>query len=96
MPIDILIGSRDTLVVRHHFAAPGSIDMNLTLALPDPVALEAQAAGLLTSEAIEAMLKRELRRKAGARFSQSAAALALNCADALAHIERHVSTPANR
>lgn len=49
--------------------------MELTLTLPDPVAREAQAAGLLTPEAIEAMLKRELRRKAGQQLAESAAAL---------------------
>lgn len=49
--------------------------MELTLTLPDPVAREAQAAGLLTPQAIEAMLKRELRRKAGQQFAESATSL---------------------
>jgi hypothetical protein len=49
--------------------------LELTLNLPDSLAQEAQAAGLLTPEAIEQMLKRELKRRAGELLLESARAL---------------------
>ena len=49
--------------------------LELTLNLPDSLAQEAKAAGLLTPEAIEQMLKRELKRRAGELLLESARAL---------------------
>ena len=49
--------------------------LELTLNLPDSLAQEAKAAGLLTPEAIELMLKRELKRRAGEELLESARAL---------------------
>jgi hypothetical protein len=49
--------------------------LELTLNLPDSLAKEAQDAGLLTPEAIEQMLKRELKRRAGEQLLESARAL---------------------
>ena len=49
--------------------------LELTLNLPDSLAQEAKAAGLLTPEAIEQMLKRELKRRAGEQLLESARAL---------------------
>jgi post-segregation antitoxin (ccd killing protein) len=49
--------------------------LELTLNLPDGLAQEAKAAGLLTPEAIEQMLKRELKRRAGELLLESARAL---------------------
>ena len=49
--------------------------LELTLNLPDSLAKEAQHAGLLTPEAIEQMLKRELKRRAGEQLLESARAL---------------------
>ena len=49
--------------------------LELTLNLPDGLAKEAQDAGLLTPEAIEQMLKRELKRRAGELLLESARAL---------------------
>jgi len=49
--------------------------LELTLNLPDSLAHEAKAAGLLTPEAIELMLKRELKRRAGEQLVESARAL---------------------
>ena len=45
--------------------------LELTLNLPDNLAPEAKAAGLLTPEAIEQMLKRELKRRAGELLLES-------------------------
>lgn len=39
--------------------------LELTLNLPDDLAQKAQRAGLLTDEAIEAMLREQLRKQAG-------------------------------
>ena len=39
--------------------------LELKLTLPDQLAREAQAAGLLTPEAMEAMLRETLRKRAG-------------------------------
>jgi Holliday junction resolvasome RuvABC endonuclease subunit len=47
--------------------------INLTLELPEALAEEAQAAGLLSSERIVAMLEMELRRAAWDKFSAAAA-----------------------
>ena len=49
--------------------------LELTLNLPDSLAKEAEDAGLLTPEAIEQMLKRELKRRAGEQLLESAKAL---------------------
>ena len=49
--------------------------LEVTLNLPDGLAKEAQDAGLLTPEAIEQMLKRELKRRAGEQLLESARAL---------------------
>ena len=51
-------------------------EVELKLSLPDQLANQAQAAGLLTPEAIEQMLKRELKRRAGEQLLESAAKLA--------------------
>ena len=39
--------------------------LELTLTLPDELASKAQAAGLLNSEAVEKLLREQLRRQAG-------------------------------
>jgi predicted nucleic acid-binding protein len=44
--------------------------VELTLDLPDSVAREAEADGLLTSAALEALLRAELRRRAGERLAE--------------------------
>jgi len=49
--------------------------VELTLNLPESLAQEAKAAGLLTPEAMEQMLKRELKRHAGELLLESARAL---------------------
>lgn len=48
----------------------------LEIDLPDGLAKEAEQAGLLTAEAIERMLKSELRRHAGGQLLESARKLA--------------------
>ena len=48
----------------------------LEINLPDGLAKEAEQAGLLTAEAIERMLKSELRRRAGEQLLESARKLA--------------------
>ncbi len=46
------------------------LSLELTLNLPDPLAQEAEAAGLLKAEAIEALLRAEMqRRKVNELFS---------------------------
>jgi len=44
--------------------------IELTLDLPDSVAREAEARGLLTSAALEELLRAELRRRAGERLAE--------------------------
>jgi len=46
--------------------------LEIKVTLPDELAREAQAAGLLTDEAIERMLKTELKRRAGEALLESA------------------------
>ncbi len=46
--------------------------IELKLALPDELAREAEAAGLLTSEAIAALLRAEVRRRRAERFIATA------------------------
>jgi post-segregation antitoxin (ccd killing protein) len=50
--------------------------LELKLSLPDRLAEEAQAAGLLTSEAIESMLRETLRRQHVEELRQAMATLA--------------------
>ncbi len=50
--------------------------IELTLDLPDSVAREAEAGGLLTSTALEALLRAELRRRRAAQFFEAADQLA--------------------
>jgi hypothetical protein len=50
--------------------------VTLEISLPDVLAEEAEQAGLLKSEALERMLKSELRRRAGERLLESARLLA--------------------
>lgn len=45
--------------------------LRIELNLPDQLAREAQSAGLLTDEAMERMLKAELRRRAGEALRES-------------------------
>ncbi len=46
--------------------------LEIKLSLPDELARQAQAAGLLTDEAIERMIKSELKRRAGEALLESA------------------------
>lgn len=41
----------------------GTVELDVTLTLPDAVAREAEARGLLTSETIEALITAEIRRR---------------------------------
>lgn len=50
--------------------------LEVKLNLPDGLANEARQAGLLTSEALERMLKNELRRRSGEQLLESARKLA--------------------
>jgi hypothetical protein len=50
--------------------------IELTLDLPDSVAREAEAGGLLTPAAVEALLRAELRRRAAERLAEVRARLA--------------------
>jgi len=50
--------------------------LEVKLNLPDALANEARQAGLLTSEALERMLKNELRRCSGEQLLESAGKLA--------------------
>ena len=45
--------------------------LELKLKLPERLAQDAQAAGLLTPEAVETLLREELKRRAGARLKES-------------------------
>jgi hypothetical protein len=45
--------------------------LELKLLLPERLAQDAQAAGLLTPESVEMLLRDELRRRAGARLKES-------------------------
>lgn len=45
--------------------------LELKLMLPERLAKEAQAAGLLTPAAVKALLRDELKRRAGARLKES-------------------------
>ena len=49
----------------------GNVMTTVTFNLPDSLASEAQAVGLLTSEALEAMLRESLRRKASDQLFQA-------------------------
>lgn len=55
---------------------PIMIQLEFTLALPDGLAQEARAAGLLTSEAIEALIRDAVRRQHAERFFEDANRLA--------------------
>jgi hypothetical protein len=55
---------------------PIMTQVELKLALPDPLAREAEAAGLLTSEAIERLLREEVRRRRVDRLFAAADRLA--------------------
>ena len=50
--------------------------LQIQLNLPDQLAREAQSAGLLTDEAMERMIKAELRRRAGEALRESARRIA--------------------
>jgi hypothetical protein len=47
------------------------ITLELKLKLPERLAQDAKAAGLLTPEAVTALLREELKRRAGARLKES-------------------------
>lgn len=49
--------------------------LELKLMLPERLAQDAQAAGLLTPAAVEALLRDELKRRAGARLKESLRAI---------------------
>ena len=49
--------------------------LELKLMLPERLAQDAQAAGLLTPAAVETLLRDELKRRAGARLKESLRAI---------------------
>lgn len=65
------MGSALLLSFRYGFAMT-----TVEITLPDGLAKDAKQAGLLTSEAIERMIKSELRRRAGEQLLESAGKLA--------------------
>ena len=54
----------------------GFVELEIKVSLPRPLVREAEADGLLTADAIEAMLRRELRRRRVDELFQSANRLA--------------------
>lgn len=58
-------------------AAKGNrVELEIRLSLPDSVAQEAEASGLLQSESLEILLREELRRRRAQRFFEAADRLA--------------------
>lgn len=61
----------NTLSEGEHMSEDNRVVVELTLDLPDSVAREAEAGGLLTSTALEALLRAELRRRRIAELGEA-------------------------